>query len=141
MSRINRAVELLAAGQPIYSDVVKEPSYEAGREQAGTWADYLTIDLEHHPFGPAALHAFMRGLVDAGPTRSGHRTPAVIVTLPMDGADEATVRACAWMIKQTLAAGVHGVVPSPGATSALVTRPFVSTAACSSSFNARAGMT
>jgi 4-hydroxy-2-oxoheptanedioate aldolase len=52
----------------------------------------------------------MRGLVDGGPTRSGHRTPAVIVTLPMDGTDEHAVRANAWMVKQTLAVGVHGLL-------------------------------
>ena len=85
MSRINRAIELLAAGQPLYCTSVDELSYERGLEEAKTWADYLTVDLEHHPFAPAALLAFMRGLVDGGPTRSGHRTPAVIVTLPMDG--------------------------------------------------------
>jgi 4-hydroxy-2-oxoheptanedioate aldolase len=110
MSRINRGIELLAAGQPIYCATVEELSYERGLEEAGTWADYLTVDLEHRPFAPAALHAFMRGLVDGGPTRSGHRTPAVIVTLPMDGADSAAVRANAWMIKQTLAAGAHGLL-------------------------------
>ncbi|MGH6914269.1 MAG: aldolase/citrate lyase family protein, partial [Geminicoccales bacterium] len=110
MPRINRAIELLAAGQPVYCAVAPEPSYERGVEEAKTWADYLTVDLEHHPFAAAALHAFMRGLVDGGPTRSGHRTPAVIVTLPMDGTDEPAVRANTWMIKQTLAAGVHGLL-------------------------------
>lgn len=124
MSRINRAIELLAAGQPVYCDTVKEPSYEVGRAQAGTWADYLTIDLEHHPFAPAALHAFMRGLVDGGPTRSGHRTPAVIVTLPMDGTDEQAVRTNAWMIKQALAAGAHGLLLCHAETAAAV-RAFV----------------
>jgi 4-hydroxy-2-oxoheptanedioate aldolase len=110
MPRINRAIELLAAGQPIYCTTVEELSYERGVEESKTWADYLAVDLEHHPFAPAALHAFMRGLVDGGPTRSGHRTPAVIVTLPLDGTDEPAVRANAWMIKQTLAAGVHGLL-------------------------------
>jgi 4-hydroxy-2-oxoheptanedioate aldolase len=110
MPRINRAIELLAAGQPVYCAGVEELSYERGVEKAKTWADYLTVDLEHHPFAPAALLAFMRGLVDGGPTRSGHRTPAVIVTLPLDGTDEHAVRANAWMIKQTLAAGVHGLL-------------------------------
>jgi 4-hydroxy-2-oxoheptanedioate aldolase len=52
----------------------------------------------------------MRGLLDAGVTRSGHRTPAVIVSLPVDGSSEAVVRANAWMIRQTLAAGVHGLL-------------------------------
>jgi 4-hydroxy-2-oxoheptanedioate aldolase len=124
MPRINRAIELLAAGQPVYCTTVPELSYERGLEEARTWADYLTIDLEHHPFAPAALLAFMRGLVDGGPTRSGHRTPAVIVTLPMDGTDEQAVRANAWMIKQTLATGVHGLLlchaETPGAASAFV---------------------
>ena len=124
MPRINRAIELLASGQPVYCTVVEELSYERGVEEAKTWADYLTVELEHHPFAPAALLAFMRGLVDGGPTRSGHRTPAVIVTLPMDGTDEQAVRANAWMIKQTLAAGVHGLLlchaETPGAVKAFV---------------------
>jgi 4-hydroxy-2-oxoheptanedioate aldolase len=124
MARINRATELLAAGQPIYCTTVHELSYERGLEEAGTWADYLTVDVEHHPFAPAALLAFMRGLVDGGPTRSGHRTPAVIVTLPMDGTDEQSVRANAWMIRQALATGVHGLLlchaETPGAARAFV---------------------
>ena len=70
MPRINRAIELLAAGQPVYCTSVEELTYERGVDEARTWADYLTIDLEHHPFAPAALLAFMRGLVDGGPTAS-----------------------------------------------------------------------
>ena len=124
MPRINRAIELLAAGQPVYCTTVEELTYEQGVEQAGTWADYLTVDVEHDPFEPRALLAFMRGLVDGGPTRTGHRTPAVIVTLPMDGTDEHAVRANAWMIKQTLATGVHGLLlchaETPGAARAFV---------------------
>ena len=124
MPRFNRAIELLAAGQPVYCTTVEELTYRRGVEEAGTWADYLTVDVEHHPFEPAALLAFMRGLVDGGPTSDGHRTPAVIVTLPMDGTDEHAVRANAWMIKQTLAAGVHGLLlchaETPGAARAFV---------------------
>src|SRR5688572_17362537 len=51
----------------------------------------------------------MRGLVEAGPTRTGHKTPAVIVTLPISGTTDA-LRANAWMIQQTLATGVHGIL-------------------------------
>ena len=122
--RVNRAIELLEAGQPIYYDTVRTLSYEHGLEQAGTWADYLNIELEHHPFAPHLLHQFMRGLIDGGPTRSGHRTPAAIVTMPFDAVDEAAVRANSWMIKQVLAAGVHGMlachVESPAAVKAFV---------------------
>jgi 4-hydroxy-2-oxoheptanedioate aldolase len=122
--RVNRAIELLEAGQPIYYDTVRTLSYAHGVEQAGTWADYLNIELEHHPFAPDLLHQFMRGLIDGGPTRSGHRTPAAIVTMPFDTVDAAAVRANSWMIKQVLAAGVHGMlachVESPGAVKAFV---------------------
>jgi 4-hydroxy-2-oxoheptanedioate aldolase len=65
--------------------------------------------MEHGPLDFKELHEFMRGLVDAGPTRTGHRTPAVIVTLPIQGTPDA-VRANAWMIQQALAAGVHGIL-------------------------------
>jgi len=127
MGRVNRVIELLGRGQPVYSSTIAEPSYERGREQARTWADCLILDLEHHPFAPAALHAFMRGLVDGGPTASGHRTPAVIVTLPTDGSSEEVVRANAWMIRQALAAGVHGLLLCHAETAAAV-KAFVAAA-------------
>jgi 4-hydroxy-2-oxoheptanedioate aldolase len=124
MPRINRAIELLEQGQPVYYAMVSDLSYENGVKQARTWADYLTIDLEHEPFAPARLHEFMRGLNDGGPTRSGHHAPTVIVTLPVDATDEYSMRANTWMIKQTLAAGVHGLllchVESPAAVKVFV---------------------
>jgi len=124
MARINRAIELLEGGQPIFFTGVTELGFESGRRHAGTWADYLCIDLEHLPFDMTALAAFMEGLIEEGPTASGHRTPAVIVTLPMDAADEAMVRTNSWMIKQALATGVHGLmlchVEGPGAVRAFV---------------------
>lgn len=127
MPRVNRVIELLTQGQPVYCTAVTAPSYDRGVQEAQTWADYLTVELEHHPFAPAALQAFMRGLVDGGPTRSGHRTPAVIVTLPTDGTDEQVVRANAWMIKQALAAGVHGLLLCHAETPAAV-KAFVESA-------------
>ena len=52
----------------------------------------------------------MRGLVDGGPTRSGHRTPAVIVEAPVNGTDEANVRFNAWQFRQILGRGAHGIL-------------------------------
>jgi 4-hydroxy-2-oxoheptanedioate aldolase len=124
MARVNRAVELLAQGQPVYYTGAEEHGYAGGRAMAQTWADFIMYELEHATFDLAALDAFMRGLVDGGPTRSGHRTPPVIVTLPTDGTDEQVIRANAWMIKQVLAAGVHGILlchaETPGAVKAFV---------------------
>jgi 4-hydroxy-2-oxoheptanedioate aldolase len=128
--RVNKAVELLAQRQPVYFEFVDANTaggYEGGRALAKTWADYITYDMEHSAFDVGGLAQFMRGLVDGGPTPSGHRTPAVIVTLPFDGIDEHAVRANGWMIKQTLAAGVHGLLLCHAETSEAV-RAFVEAA-------------
>jgi len=111
MQRINRAIELLEAEQPIYYSGVRGGlNYRNGTVHRDTWADYLIVEFEHGAFDPVGLGEFMRGLVDAGPTRSGHGTPAVICTLPTDGTDENVMRANAWMVKQVLARGVHGIL-------------------------------
>jgi 4-hydroxy-2-oxoheptanedioate aldolase len=125
--RVNRAIELLAQGQPIYytgSHEGTEGSFEQGVKDAQTWADYISYDMEHAPFDVKGLAEYMRGLAKGGPTRSGHRTPAVIVNVPVNGTDEETVRANAWMFHQVLATGVHGVLlchaDTPGAVRAFV---------------------
>ena len=119
MARVNRAIELLEQGQPVYYiglekdgfvDGVKEYSFAGGVKVADTWADIILVIMEHEPFDVVALRQFMLGLAQGGPTRSGHRTPTVIVELPVSGTDEAVVRANAWMINQVLATGVHGLL-------------------------------
>ena len=106
--RVNKAIELLESGQPVYYDYGRG-GYEQGKAAAKTWGDLLMYDMEGGALDFAALRGFMKGLADGGPTASGHRTPAVIVTLPLYGLDAETVRANHWMIQQTLAAGVHGL--------------------------------
>src|SRR5229473_2860904 len=125
--RINRAIELLEQGQPIYytgSHEGTEGNFEQGVKDAQTWADYISYDMEHAPFDVKGLSEYMRGLAKGGPTKSGHRTPAVIVNVPVNGTDEATVRANAWMFHQVLATGVHGILlchaDSPDAVKAFV---------------------
>ena len=125
--RINRAIELLEAGQPIYytgSHSGTAGTFEQGKADASTYADYLSYDMEHAPFDVRGLSEYMKGLAAAGPTRSGHRTPAVIVNVPVNGIDEMTVRANAWMFQQVLATGVHGILlchaDTPGAARAFI---------------------
>ena len=111
--RINRGVELLALGQAIYYDGPHSGhvlTYEQGRQDAGTWADYINVGMEHGAFDMTGLAEYLRGLGDAGPTRSGHRTPAVIVEAPVNGTDEANVRFNAWQFRQILGRGVHGIL-------------------------------
>ena len=42
MARVNKCVELLASGQPIYYEGAEDRTYEGGRNAARTWADYIT---------------------------------------------------------------------------------------------------
>jgi 4-hydroxy-2-oxoheptanedioate aldolase len=107
--RINRAIELLEQGQPVYYTNGRG-GYEEGKKLAQTPSDYINYEMEHGAFDMTALREFMRGLVDGGPTKSGHRTPAVIVTLPVLGLDEPSMRANYWVVQQVLAAGVHGIL-------------------------------
>src|SRR5689334_11597218 len=125
--RINRAIELLEQGQPIYytgSHSGTAGTFEQGVKDAQTFADYISYDMEHAPFDVKGLADYMKGLAEGGPTKSGHRTPAVIVNVPVNGTDEATVRANAWMFHQVLATGVHGILlchaDAPGAVRAFV---------------------
>jgi len=108
-SRINRAIQMLEQGQPVYY-TQSTGGYEDGKKLAQTPYDYINYEMEHGAFDMSALRAFMRGLVDGGPTPTGHRTPTVIVTLPVLGLDEASMRANYWVIHQVLAAGVHGIL-------------------------------
>jgi 4-hydroxy-2-oxoheptanedioate aldolase len=112
MPRINKAIELLQQGQPVYYRRVDNPTdqnYEGGVRFARTWADYIDYNMELAPYDIYRLREFMRGLVDGGPTPSGHRTPAVIVTMPLEGRNEQTIRANGWIIRQILNTGVHGL--------------------------------
>ena len=108
--RINRCIELLEQGQPLYYTATGPLTYENGKEQAKTWADFLITDFEHYPFDVLGLREFMRGLVDGGPTNSGHRTPTVISSLPSNARTVDEVRTNAWQVRQVLSTGVHGIL-------------------------------
>jgi 4-hydroxy-2-oxoheptanedioate aldolase len=106
---VNRVIDLWLKDQPVYYAQTSAGGYEQGKAMAATKADYITYEMEHGALDFKELREFMRGLVDAGPTRTGHKTPPVIVTLPIPGTTDA-VRANGWMIQQALAAGVHGIL-------------------------------
>jgi 4-hydroxy-2-oxoheptanedioate aldolase len=126
-SRINRALELLAQDQAIYyvgGHSGHVLTYAQGREDAHSWADYINVGMEHGAFDMAGLAEYMRGLVDGGPTRSGHRTPTIVVEAPVNGTDAANVRFNAWQFRQILGRGAHGVLLCQ-AESAAAVRAFV----------------
>jgi 4-hydroxy-2-oxoheptanedioate aldolase len=112
-TRINRCIELLEHDQAIYYDGPHSGhvlTAAQGRIDAATWADYMNVGMEHGSFDMTGLASYMRGMVEAGPTRSGHRTPAVIVEAPVNGIDAAHVRHNAWQFRQILGRGVHGIL-------------------------------
>ncbi|MGH7096040.1 MAG: hypothetical protein ACREE4_00085 [Stellaceae bacterium] len=124
---INRAIELLAEDQAIYyvgGHSGHVLTREEGRADALTWADYINVGMEHGAFDMTGLGEYMQGLAEAGPTRSGHRTPTVVVEAPAGGTDAANVRFNAWQFRQILGRGVHGVLLCQ-AESAEAVRAFV----------------
>jgi 4-hydroxy-2-oxoheptanedioate aldolase len=111
--RINRAIELLEADQALYYDGPHTGhvlTYEQGLKDARTWADYINVGMEHGAFDMTGFEAYMRGLVDGGPTASGHRAPTVIVEPPVNGTDGPNVAFNAWQFRQILARGAHGIL-------------------------------
>src|SRR3954471_7886691 len=103
--RINRCIELLEQDVAIYYDGPHSGhvlTHAQGIIDAATWADYMNVGMEHGAFDMTGLADYMRGMVDAGPARSGHRTAAVIVEAPVSGIDAAEVRANAWQFRQIL---------------------------------------
>jgi 2-keto-3-deoxy-L-rhamnonate aldolase RhmA len=111
--RINRCIELLEQDVAIYYDGAHSGhvlTQAQGAIDAATWADYMNVGMEHGAFDMAGLANYMRGMVDARPTRSGHWTPAVIVEAPVSGIDAAHVRYNGWQFRQILGRGVHGIL-------------------------------
>ncbi len=112
-NRINRTVELLSLNQAVYymgNHSGHVLTREQGREDAATWADYINVGMEHGAFNLAGLDQYLLGLVEGGPTRSGHRTPSVIVEAPVEGVTEEIIRANSWQFRQILGRGVHGIL-------------------------------
>ena len=129
VNRINRAIELFEDDQPVYYTGLHSfdrnyLTYEQGKKDASIWADYINIGMEHGAFDMGGLEAYMDGLVDGGPTPSGHVTPPVIVELPVQGESPDIIRYNAWQIRQILARGVHGILlceaTTPDAVAAFV---------------------
>lgn len=110
MARINKCIELLNQGQPIYATHTPELSYDAGWDLAGTWADLILVEFEHHAFDIVGLTKFMKGLKDGGPTPSGHPTPTVAATLPANCISREEVLYNAWQTRHVLCTGAHGVL-------------------------------
>ena len=111
MTRINKCIDLLEKGQPVFaSHPAQSPelSYESGRRHATHWADMLVVEFEHYGFDVSGLADFMRGVRDATP--AGSQTLTVLATLPHNAITPEEVRYNAWQARHALSAGVHGLM-------------------------------
>jgi 4-hydroxy-2-oxoheptanedioate aldolase len=112
--RINKAIELWEDNQVVsyaeFGATGAPDTYEEGKRMSQTWCDAINYEMENDSFSFDGLRNFMQGLVDGGPTPSGHRTPMVFVTIPAWGYDGPSMRANVWQVAQSLAAGAHGVL-------------------------------
>ena len=80
--RVNKAIELWEDNQCAYYHVYwpsgAPDGYEEGMRMAKTYCDAINYEMENGSFDFSNLRNFMQGLVDGGPTPSGHRTPGRI---------------------------------------------------------------
>jgi 4-hydroxy-2-oxoheptanedioate aldolase len=126
-TRINRAIELLAQDQPIYysgGHTGHVLTREQGIKDVHIWSDYINVGFEHGSMDFAGLAAYLTGMVEGGPTYSGHRTPTVIVEAPVNGINEEYILYNAWQFRQILGRGAHGILLCQAETAGAV-RAFV----------------
>lgn len=106
--RLNRSIETLAKGDPIFGLFTADFSPANARALARSGLDYLFIDMEHTAFSMETLQEFLLALTDKQAiAQQGHTqmrtTP--IVRLPANGRNDPE-----WMVKQILDIGAFGVV-------------------------------
>ena len=108
-SRLNKVIGLLEKGeQPPLGIFASNISARSGASVASSAVDFVIIDLEHSPYDPTRLEAYLLGMIDKRRiASSGGLQPAVtpLVRLPANGREQVE-----YMIKQVLDLGAMGVV-------------------------------
>ena len=107
-ARLNRTIEALEAGQPVFGIFTGNFSLANARGLARSGLDFLFIDMEHAPVDPETLHVFLVGMIDKArmlEKGSGQMDVTPLVRIPMSGRENLE-----WMVKQVLDVGAFGVV-------------------------------
>src|SRR5947208_16707838 len=74
--RINRAIELLSQGQPIYytgSHSGTDGSFEQGKRDAQIYADYISYEMEHATYDIKGLAEYMQVPAAGGQNNTDHQ--------------------------------------------------------------------
>jgi len=106
--RMNRAIETLEAGHPVFGLFTENMSLANARALATSQLDFLFLDMEHSPFDMEKLRTFLLGMQDVRAVAAqGHPQMRVtpIVRIPMNGREPLQ-----WAVKQVLDMGAFGVM-------------------------------
>ena len=106
--RLNRSIETLSKGEPVFGLFSGDFSLANARALARSNLDYVLIDMEHTAFNMETLQQFLLGMTDTQRiAQQGHTqmrtTP--IVRLPANGRNDPE-----WMVKQILDIGAFGIM-------------------------------
>jgi 4-hydroxy-2-oxoheptanedioate aldolase len=107
-SRLNRTIETLEAGNPVFGLATGNFSLTNARALATSELDFIIIDMEHSPFDVETLRTFILGMVDVGrAVQKGSTQMDVtpIVRIPMNGRENLQ-----FLVKQALDVGAYGVM-------------------------------
>jgi len=104
---LNPVIEKLSQGKAFVGVNTGDLSLENARTLARAPIDYVYVDMEHTPLDFQGLHMFNIGMIDrAAAAKKGSVAPnvALFARFPPE-ADEG-----AWVVKQALDIGLHGVI-------------------------------
>lgn len=106
--RLNRTIETLEAGKPVFGLATGDFSLVNARALAATDLDFVIIDMEHSPLDIETLQRFVLGMIN---TRSiaakgfPQMDVTPIVRIPANGRENTQ-----FLVKQVLDVGVYGVM-------------------------------
>lgn len=106
--RLNRAIEMLARGEPIFGLISTDRSLENARAIASSDVDFVIIDMEHGVLDFERMQMFLLGMTNrAEIARKGNLQPNVtaLVRLPQYGYEPTT-----FTVKQALDIGAMGIM-------------------------------
>lgn len=105
---LNRSIETLEDGKPVFGLFTSDFSLTNARALAGSDLDFIFVDMEHSPFDIETLRVFLLGMTDkARILEKGNIQMDVtpLVRIPMYGRENLQ-----FLVKQVLDVGAFGIV-------------------------------
>ncbi len=105
--RINRYVDLMESGKPAFGVFSSNVSLRAGASIASSGLDFVIVDMEHSPYDPTRLEAYLVGMTSkAAVLKDGlQMRTAPFIRVPAAGREQLQ-----FILKQVLDLGPVGVV-------------------------------